>query len=104
MYPHAPQIGETQSPTNQRSMINSLHGGRNSIFNLVLKLNHLFKLYETLSLVFACICNEKVFKVIKFWNTSDTYVPYSIKSTRRGSMIYFHSRSLPPPPTNALPL
>ena len=29
-------------------------GGRNSF----LKLNHLFKFFEVLSLVFACICNE----------------------------------------------
>ena len=45
---------------------------------------------EVLYLVFACICNEKDFKVIKFWNTFDTSVLYSIKSTRFGGMIYIY--------------
>ena len=86
--PHAPQIGETQSPIYQSSMGNSVPGGRNSILNRLLKLNHLFSFLEVLYLVFACICNEKDFKIIKFWNTFDTSVLYSIKSTRCGGMIY----------------
>ena len=52
--------------------------------------------FKVLYLVFACICNEKDFKVIKFWNTSDTSVVYSIKSTRCGSMICIHACSLFP--------
>ena len=73
-------------------MGNLVPGGSNSVFNRVLKLNHLFKFFEVLDLVFACICNEKV---MKFWNTSVTSVLYSVKSTRCGtSMIYFHTYSL----------
>ena len=57
--PNAPQVGVTQSPTYQRSIGNLVPGGRNSVLNWVLKLNHLFKFFEVLNLVFACICNEK---------------------------------------------
>ena len=57
--PHASQVGVTQSPTYQRSMGNLVPGGKSSVLNWVLKLNHLFKLFEVLNLVFACICNEK---------------------------------------------
>ena len=56
--PCPPQVGVTQSPTYQRSMGNLVPDGRNSVLNWVLKLNHLFKLFEVLNLVFACICNE----------------------------------------------
>ena len=52
--------------------------------------------FEVLYLVFACICNGKDFKVIKLWNTCDTSVLYSIKSTRCGGMIYIHPCSLFP--------
>ena len=57
--PHAPQVGVTEPPTYQRSMRNLVPGGRNSVLNWVLKFNHLFKFFEGLNLVFACICNEK---------------------------------------------
>ena len=56
--PHSPQVGVTQSLTYQRSMGNLVPGGRSSVLNWVLKLNHLFKFFEVLNLVFACICNE----------------------------------------------
>ena len=101
LYPPCfPQVGVTQYPTYLRSMGNLVPGGRNSVLNWVLKLNHLFIFSEVLNLVFACICNEKDQKVIKVWNNSDTSVLYSIKGSRCGSMIYFHACSLsaPPPP------
>ena len=66
--PHASQIRETQSPIYQRSMENHVPGGRNSILNWVLKPNYHFKFFEALNLVFACICDEKDFKVMRFWN------------------------------------
>ena len=50
--PHASQIGETQSPIYQRPMGNPVPGGRNSILNWILKLNHLFSFFEVLYLVF----------------------------------------------------
>ena len=56
------------------------------------------QIFEVLSLVFLCNCNGKDYKVIKFWNTSDTSVIYSIKSTRCGSMMYFYTCSLSPHP------
>ena len=55
-----------------------------------------FNIFEVLNLVFACTCNEKDFKLIKFWNASDNSVLYSIKSTRCGSMIYIHACSFLP--------
>ena len=90
--PMHPKVGVTQSPTYQRSMENLVPGGKNSVLNWVLKLNHLFKFFEVLNLVFAGICNKKDKKIF-FWNTSDTSVLYSFKSTRCGSMIYFHAFS-----------
>ena len=95
--PMPPQVGLAQSPTYQRSIGNLVPGGKNSVLNWVLKLNHLFKLFEVLNLVFACICNEKGFKVIKLWNTSDTSVLYSVKSTRLQSRL--QSPSYPRPPS-----
>ena len=41
--------------------------------------------------------NEKGFKVIKLWNTSDTSVLYSVKSTRLQSRL--QSPSYPRPPS-----
>ena len=74
--PHVPQIGETHFPIHQRSIGNPVRGDRNSILNLVLKLNHLFKFFEALNLVFACIHNEKDIKVMKFWNIFMTTLFY----------------------------
>ena len=52
-FPHASQVGVTQSPTYQRSM-------GNLVFGLELnKLDHLLKFFEGLNLVFAFIYNEK---------------------------------------------
>ena len=83
--PHTPQTGKTKIYGKPCTLY--LVAG-NSNFNWVLKLNHLVNFFEVLYLVFACTCNEKDFKVIKFWTTFNTSVLYSIKSTRCGSMIY----------------
>ena len=64
--PMHPKVGVTQSPTYQRSMENLVPGGKNSVLNWVLKLNHLFNFFEVLNLVFAGICNEKDKKIFFF--------------------------------------
>ena len=58
-FPHASQVGVTQSPTYQRlrETLYLVAG----LWSRVLKLNKLnrFKFFEVLNLVFPCIYNEK---------------------------------------------
>lgn len=61
---------------------------------LSFKISHLFNFFEGFNIVFACICNEKGFKVMKFWNICDRSVLHSNKSTRCCSKINFHACSL----------
>ena len=75
--PMHPKVGVTQSPTYQKSMENLVPGGKNSVLNWVLKLNHLFKLFEVLNLVFAGICNEKdkkIFFLEYFWHLCAIFI------------------------------
>ena len=97
LYPPCPPSRGNAVPYLSKIYGKPCTGGRNSVLNWVLRLNHLFKFFEVLVLVFACICNEN-----DTWNTSDTSVLYSSKSTRCDRMIYFHTCSVLP--SNALPL